>query len=123
MSETTIYHNPKCSKSRATLALLQELLEPEGQQPKIVLYLQEPPDLATLKRLHTQLKVPVASMMRVKDPDYVSQNLATADTERCLLAIAANSALLERPIVVHGNRAAIGRPPESVLTLFDAAHE
>ena len=119
MSEITIYHNPKCSKSRATLALLEQ----QGHNPTIVEYLRQPPSLATLTELHAQLGLPIASMMRCKDPDYVQQGLGQADDATCLQAIAANPALLERPIVVYGNRAAIGRPPEQVLTLFSNHHE
>lgn len=123
MSETTIYHNPKCSKSRATLALLEEHLPRHGHGLRIVPYLQEAPDLATLTTLHQQLGLPIDRMMRAKDPLYASLNLATANTETCLQAIADHPALLERPIVVHEGRAAIGRPPEQVLSLFTNSHE
>lgn len=123
MSETTIYHNPKCSKSRATLALLQDRVPHLGDNLIIVPYLQAPPDLETLATLHRQLNLPVASMMRIKDPIYIDQQLADADTDTCLQAIASNPALLERPIVVHKDKAAIGRPPENVLTLFTDLHE
>lgn len=119
MSEITIYHNPKCSKSRATLALL----ESNGHTPEVIPYLEQPPDLATLHQLHMMLGLPIAEMMRTKDPEYAARNLAEADADTCLAAIAEHPALLERPIVTHRSQARIGRPPERVLELFGLAGE
>ena len=99
-----IYHNPRCSKSRETLALL----EMRGVRPTIELYLQKHYSVAELQDLAKKLGITeVRQMMRVKDELYQSLN-----------AISENSALLERPIVVNGDKAKIGRPPESVLTIL-----
>ncbi|MGO4851207.1 arsenate reductase (glutaredoxin) [Phaeovulum sp. W22_SRMD_FR3] len=108
---TTIWHNPRCSKSRATLALLTEA----GITPQIRLYLQDPPSVAELQEALTALGQPALSLLRVKD---APKDLATAPEAEILAALAANPALIERPLVLHENRAALGRPPEAVLTLF-----
>lgn len=113
----TIYHNPRCSKSRATLELLQE----KGMAPEVVLYLQNPPTAAALEKIVQQLGVPVTDIIRFGEDIAETLKLAKTDkrsvTEWCKL-IAANPILLERPIVVHKNKARVGRPPENVLDLF-----
>jgi arsenate reductase len=114
---TTIYHNPRCSKSRATLELLQE----KGIEPEIVLYLQNPPTAAALELIVQQLNVPVTDIIRFGE-DRATELGLTANNKRsieewCEL-IAANPILLERPIVVHNRKARVGRPPERVLELF-----
>ncbi|OOF41266.1 MULTISPECIES: arsenate reductase (glutaredoxin) [Rodentibacter] len=112
-----IYHNPRCSKSRETLALL----ESKGIQPNIELYLQKRYTVAELQQLADKLGIrDIRLMMRVKDELYQSLNLAdSALTNADLLnAISEHSALLERPIVVNGEKARIGRPPESVLEIL-----
>lgn len=119
MSEITIYHNPRCSKSRATLALLQE----HGHDPVVVEYLQTPPDRAQLATLQQALAIPLASMMRSKDSLYRELGLDSADDAARLDALVEHPALLERPIVTCGARAAIGRPPEQVLTIMGQAGE
>ena len=108
---TTIWHNPRCGKSRATLALLQA----RGITPQIRLYLQDPPSVADLQEALTSLGQPALSLLRVKD---APRDLAEATEAEILAALAANPALIERPLVLHENRAALGRPPEAVLTLF-----
>ena len=112
----TIYHNPRCSKSRQTLALLEE----KGVTPDIVLYLENPPTKETLKALAAKLGASSArEMMRVKEAPYTELSLADVDAEDALIgAIAENPILLERPIVVNGDKAAIGRPPENVLEIL-----
>lgn len=112
----TIYHNPRCSKSRETLALLEE----RGIEPKIIRYLDETPSKATLKGLVKKLGASSArDMMRVKEAPYHELSLADAKAETALIdAIAENPVLLERPIVVNGDKAAIGRPPEAVLKIL-----
>lgn len=112
----TIYHNPRCSKSRQTLALLEE----NGVTPEIVLYLENPPSMETLKALVRKLNAPSArEMMRVKEAQYTELSLDSVDAEDTLLgAIVENPILLERPIVVKGDKAAIGRPPERVLNIL-----
>jgi arsenate reductase len=112
----TIYHNPRCSKSRQTLALLEE----KGIEPEVVLYLENPPSSATLKSLVKKLGLKSArEMMRVKEAPYVELDLKNVDAESALMdAMAENPILIERPIVVNGGKAAIGRPPENVLNIL-----
>ncbi len=112
----TIYHNPRCSKSRQTLALLED----KGVEPEVVLYLENPPSKATLKGLVKKLGFDSArDMMRVKEAPYVELDLKNATAETALIdAMAENPILIERPIVVNGDKAAIGRPPESVLEIL-----
>lgn len=112
----TIYHNPRCSKSRATLALL----EAQGIEPQIVLYLDNPPDEAELDRLLTLLRMEPRDLMRKSEPEYRAQNLDDPDLSRADLirAMVRTPILIERPIVVSGDRAAIGRPPEKVLEIL-----
>lgn len=112
----TIYHNPRCSKSRQTLALLEE----RGIEPEIVLYLENPPSKAALKELVKKLGLKSArGMMRVKEAPYMELDLENVDAETALVdAMAENPILIERPIVVKGDKAAIGRPPESVLDIL-----
>ncbi len=112
----TIYHNPRCSKSRQTLALLQD----RGIEPRIVEYLKEPPDAATLDRLLTALALAPRALMRRKEAPYKELNLADKGLARDALiaAMVANPILIERPIVTKGERAALGRPPEAVLGIL-----
>lgn len=111
----TIYHNPRCSKSRQTLALLEE----KGIEPEVILYLENPPSKATLKGLVKKLGLSSArKMMRVKEAPYIELDLASATAETALIdAMAENPVLIERPIVVNDEKAAIGRPPENVLDI------
>lgn len=113
---TTIYHNPRCSKSRQTLALLQE----RGIEPDIVLYLDNPPDAATLQRLLTQLGITPRALLRKGEPEYKTLGLGDASLEdnALIAAMAKAPKLIERPIVVHNDKARLGRPPEQVLELF-----
>ena len=113
----TIYHNPRCSKSRQTLALLEE----KGITPTIVKYLDETPSAEQIQTLLDQLGYSSArEMMRTKEALYKELALGGADiTEQQLIeAMAANPKLIERPIVVNGDRAAMGRPPEQVLDIL-----
>ncbi|AOJ07989.1 arsenate reductase (glutaredoxin) [Burkholderia mayonis] len=116
----TIYHNPRCSKSRETLALLEKLNQ-TGEAINVVEYLKQPPTAAQLKVLHRQLGRPVREMIRDNEAPYKDLNLADADVSDAQLydAIAEHPILLQRPIVVHGDKAAIGRPPEAVKSLFE----
>lgn len=116
MSEVTIYHNPRCSKSRATLALLEE----HGVTPRIVEYLNTPPDAATLKRLLGMLGLSPRELMRRKEAAYSDLGLDDEDLgeDSLIEAMIAHPILIERPIVVAGDRAVIGRPPENVLELI-----
>ncbi|MFM2482303.1 arsenate reductase (glutaredoxin) [Celerinatantimonas sp. YJH-8] len=116
MSEITIYHNPRCSKSRETL----KLLEQQGITPTIIEYLKTPPDAATLKGLLQKLGYSPMQLMRQKESLFTELNIADqplSDAELIDIMIA-HPKLIERPIVVHGNKAIIGRPPEQVLTIL-----
>lgn len=111
-----IYHNPRCSKSRQTLTLLQE----HGVEVEIVEYLQTTPDARTLRRLLQALGMSAREVIRRGEAAYAALGLAgQLDDEAALIdAIVANPVLLERPIVLVGARAALGRPPEQVLSLL-----
>ncbi len=112
----TLYHNPRCSKSRAALALL----EAEGQTLRIVRYLDTPPDVATLKKLLTTLGISARELLRSKEPEYAELGLddSSLSEARLLAVMVAHPRLIERPIAVAGTRAVIGRPPEKVLELL-----
>ncbi len=109
-----LYHNPRCSKSRATLALVRE----RGLEPQIVDYLENPPSQETLKELQTLLGCSVMAMIRPGEAPYQEMNLAQADDAQLLQAMVDHPILLQRPIVVNNGRAAIGRPPEQVLEIL-----
>jgi arsenate reductase len=111
----TIYHNPRCSKSRQTLALLEE----KGIAPKIVKYLETPPSAAELKRILKKLGLKARDILRKGEAAYDELGLEdSGHTDDELLALMVkNPILIERPIVVSGDRAAIGRPPEAVLKI------
>ncbi len=116
MSEFTIYHNPRCSKSRATLALLEE----RGIEPEVLLYLETSPDRAEIRRLLDQLGIPAAQLVRRGEDAYKAAGLSNDSSDEALIAaMAEHPKLIERPIVVHGDRAVLGRPPENVLGLLD----
>jgi|SRR6185312_17405039 arsenate reductase len=109
-----IYHNHRCSKSRATLALL------EGREVEVVNYLDTPPDAAELKQLLKLLGVPARQLLRSDEAIYKELGLADAklDDEALIAAMAAHPILIERPIVVANGKAVIGRPPEAVLAIL-----
>jgi arsenate reductase len=112
----TIYHNPRCSKSRATLALI----EARGIKPKIVDYLKTPPSAAELKAILRKLGLNPRDILRTGETIYAELGLKTRDLDDdALIALMVkNPILLERPIVVAGNKAAVGRPPENVLAIL-----
>ncbi|MBL4940802.1 MAG: arsenate reductase (glutaredoxin) [Colwellia sp.] len=110
----TIYHNPKCSKSRQTLELIKEN---SSKEPTIVEYLKEPITENDIVQLLTQLSCSPIEMMRIKETEFKEQNLKGADDKTLIAAMVATPKLIERPIVSDGNRAIIGRPPSNVLTL------
>jgi arsenate reductase len=116
MSEYTIYHNPRCSKSRNTLALLKD----KGIEPQVVLYLESPPNPEQLKRLLGKLGLSATELVRRGEDDYKACGLSKDSSEEQLIAaMAAHPKLIERPIVVRGKRAVLGRPPENALELID----
>ncbi|MEQ8659592.1 MAG: arsenate reductase (glutaredoxin) [Gammaproteobacteria bacterium] len=113
----TIYHNPRCSKSRATL----ERIRARGIEPRIVDYLATPPDVATLRRLCALLGLSARALARSKEAAWREAGLgAASDDDAILAALARHPVLIERPIVVKGERAVLGRPPENVDALLDA---
>ena len=117
MPEFTIYHNPRCSKSRDSLALLLEA----GMKPTVIEYLKDPPDLEGLKKLRVLLDVPASAMVRTKEKAWEDTGLdsARASEEEILGAIVKDPGLMERPVVVRdGRRAVIGRPAERVRELL-----
>ncbi len=116
MSELVLYHNPRCSKSRAALALLQE----RGVAFELVEYLETPPSREDLENLQRKLGLPASQWVRSKEEAFRQAGLSEQSTEAEILdAIAASPILLERPILVRGERAAIGRPTERLLQLLD----
>lgn len=112
----TIYHNPRCSKSRQTLALLRE----NGVEPTIIEYLQTPPSAAELKTILAQLGLAPRELMRRKEAEYKANGLDNADLGEAdlIAAMVAHPKLIERPIVLANGKAALGRPPESVLDIL-----
>lgn len=116
----TIYHNPNCSKSRKTLALIED----RGIAPRIVAYLEAPPAAATILELAAALDCPVRDLLRTGEEDYraASHQLDTRDDAALAAWLAKHPRVLERPIVVDvdSGRAVIGRPPENVLQLVSS---
>lgn len=115
MGDWQIYHNPRCSKSRAALNLLQE----HDVDPEIVLYLKTPPTAAQLKSLLQKLKLRPRDIVRVKEPVFRQLELDLDDDAAVLNALSENPSLIERPIVVHGKKAVLARPTENLLELLD----
>jgi arsenate reductase len=109
-----IYHNPRCTTSRKTLALLRE----KGVEPEIVEYLKTPYTAVELKQLLGQLNMPATALLRRKDAASAGIDPAKMSEDALIAAMAANPILVERPIVVSGGRAALGRPPENVLSVL-----
>lgn len=116
MPKPAIYHNPRCSKSRATLALLED----RGLKPLVVDYLKTPPSVAELQSILTKLKMRPRDLMRKGEAVYRELGLAdeSLSDEKLIRAMADNPILIERPIVLSGTKARIGRPPESVLDIL-----
>ena len=111
---TTIWHNPRCSKSRQTLALLEE----NGVQARIRVYLKEPPTEAELREVLAKLGVKAAQIVRTGEKTFKELELKNADDDTLIAAMVANPILIERPIVINDNKAVVGRPPENVLSLL-----
>jgi arsenate reductase len=115
MADLTIWHNPRCSKSRTTLDLLEE----HGADAAVVKYLDDAPSRAELEAVLVKLGTddPMA-IVRTGEDRWKELGVDKADREAVLDALAANPILIERPIVIKGDRAVIGRPPENVLALL-----
>jgi len=116
MTDLTLYHNPRCSKSRGAL----ELLEARGLTPKVVRYLETPPSASELQGLLVKLGLSARQLLRSGEDEYQALNLADASLSEAQLiaAMVAHPKLIERPILVVGAKAVIGRPPEKVLELL-----
>jgi len=112
----TLYHNPRCSKSREALNLLRE----QGQEPEVVLYLETPPNAKTLKVLLSKLGISARELLRKGEDAYKELNLADEKLSEAALikAMEENPKLIERPIAINGDKAVIGRPPENVLQII-----
>lgn len=111
-----LYHNPRCSKSREALALLQT----KGCEPEILLYLDTPPTAKQLKALLAQLNISARQLVRKTEDAYKELNLADESLSEAALikAMVANPKLIERPIFIKGDKAVVGRPPEQVLAIL-----
>lgn len=116
MTETRFYHNPRCSKSRAALELLQQ----KGQLPRIIRYLETPPTAEEIKALLDKLGIGARQLLRTGEEEYKTLNLkdSNLDDGQLIAAMAAHPKLIERPIFVVGQRAVIGRPADRVLELL-----
>jgi len=116
MTELTLYHNPRCSKSRSAL----ELLEGRGLTPTIIRYLETPPTAAELQDVLNKLGIAPRQLLRTGEDEYKQLNLADSDLsdEQLIEAMVAHPRLIERPILVAGNGATVGRPPEKVLEIL-----
>jgi arsenate reductase len=115
MTAIQILHNPRCSKSRQTLALLEE----KGIEPEIIKYLDTPPSASELKTILTKLGLSARDLLRKGEDDYKKLNLKDPKlSEQALIdAMVSHPKLIERPIVINNDKARVGRPPESVLDI------
>ncbi|MFK5998827.1 MAG: arsenate reductase (glutaredoxin) [Rhodobacterales bacterium] len=115
MTEPTIWHNPRCSKSRQTLQLLKH----KGFDPVIVDYVKAPPSKAEITAALNMLGIGAIDLMRTKDARFKEAGLSKADAPDVLInAMLEHPILIERPVVIHNGKAALGRPPEAVLDIL-----
>lgn len=115
MDKTVIWHNPRCSKSRQTLELLRE----NGIDPEIVEYLKTPPSAAEIAKVINLLEIEPRELMRKGESIYKELGLAgEGDSKALIAAMANNPVLIERPVVLHKGKAALGRPPQDVLKIL-----
>ena len=110
----TIYHNPRCSKSRQTLALLEK----KGVKPTVIEYLDTPPSAAELKRILQMLGMTPRQLLRKKEAKEAGLDDPKLTGEALIRKMVANPAVIERPIVIKGSKAALGRPPENALKIL-----
>lgn len=116
MANVTIWHNPRCSKSRNAAALLEE----KGIEAEVVKYLDTPPSKEELKAVLKMLGISARELMRTKEDIYKELNLKEeTDVEKLIEAMVENPKLIERPIVIKDGKAAIGRPIENIIDLLD----
>lgn len=114
MNQWKIYHNPKCSKSREALSILQE----QGVSPEIIEYLKQPPTAAELRALILKLGTPISAIVRTKEELYKELNFDVNSLEAVVENLTKHPKLIERPIVVKNEKAVIGRPVENIEKLF-----
>ncbi len=116
MTNITIYHNPRCSKSRQALAILHE----NGHEPEIVKYLQSPPSIEQLQYILSVLKIQPRALMRKNEAEYKANNMAnpSLSDEQLIELMHKFPKVIERPIVINGDKVAIGRPPENILKII-----
>jgi arsenate reductase len=116
MTDLTLYHNPRCSKSRGAL----ELLEARGVQPNVVRYLETPPSASELKSLLGKLGITARELLRSGEDEYKTLGLSDTSLSEAQLieAMVKHPKLIERPILIAGDKAVVGRPPEKVLELL-----
>jgi arsenate reductase len=112
-----MYHNPRCSKSRQTL----ELLRAHGIEPEIIEYLKTPPDAKQLEQILVMLDLQPRQLMRSGEAEYKDNDLGDPSLERDALiqAMVEHPGLIQRPVVISNGKAALGRPPEAVLEIFE----
>lgn len=113
MKPVTIYHNAKCSKSRATLKLLRD----KGIEPTVVEYLTSPPTQAALRKIVKTLGIPAAALIRTKEYSALGFR-QTNDEAQLIRLMSKHPAIMQRPIVISGDNACLGRPPENVLKIL-----
>jgi len=111
----TIYHNPRCSKSRTTLKLIQDA----GFEPEIIEYMKNPPTPETLKALLKKLGMTAGELVRRNETAFKEADLAEADDDALVQAMSREPRLIQRPIVVQGQQARLGRPPEAALEILE----
>lgn len=115
MQDVTIWHNPRCSKSRNALSYLEE----KGITPRVVKYMDETPSQEEIKEILTLLNIDIKSWMRTKETVFKELNLKEVDDEATLIkAMSENPKLIERPVVIKGNKAVIARPLENIDTIL-----
>ena len=116
MTDVTIYHNPRCTKSRQTLELLKE----NNITPEIILYLESPPTKTKISNLLNKLNISARDLVRTSEDAYKQKGLSdnTLSDEQLIEAMIAEPKLIQRPIVVAGEKAVIGRPPKNILNII-----
>lgn len=115
MSTYKIWHNPRCSKSRETMGILEE----NGVEAVVVKYMDEVQSVEAIKDVLKKLNISARELMRTKEDEYKSLGLKDeTDEDKLIEAMSAHPKLIERPIVIKGNKAVLGRPPEKVLELL-----
>jgi arsenate reductase len=116
MSTIQIFHNPRCSKSRQTLSLLEQ----QGIEAQVIEYLKSPPTAAELKSILGKLNMSARELLRKGEADYKELNLSdqTLSEDDLIAAMIAHPKLIERPIVINADKAKLGRPPEAVLDIL-----